>query len=52
MPEIEIAGKKIELNEEGFLANPKEWNEVSGDTIWRRSLLQWCARYVKIQGLN
>jgi tRNA 2-thiouridine synthesizing protein E len=27
MPEIEINGNKIELNEEGFMANPKEWNE-------------------------
>jgi tRNA 2-thiouridine synthesizing protein E len=27
MPEIEIDGNKIELNEEGFMANPKEWNE-------------------------
>jgi tRNA 2-thiouridine synthesizing protein E len=27
MPDIEIDGNKIELNEEGFMANPKEWNE-------------------------
>lgn len=27
MPEIEVRGKKIELNQEGFLQNPQEWNE-------------------------
>ena len=33
MPNIEVAGKKIELNEEGFLANPKEWNEEIAKTL-------------------
>lgn len=27
MPHIEIKGKKFEVNEEGFLSDPKEWNE-------------------------
>ena len=27
MPFIEIAGRKLELNEEGFLAHPDEWND-------------------------
>lgn len=27
MPDIVVKGKKIELNEEGFMANPEEWNE-------------------------
>jgi len=27
MPEIEVKGKKVPLNEEGFLMNPQEWNE-------------------------
>jgi TusE/DsrC/DsvC family sulfur relay protein len=27
MPHIEFKGKKYELNEEGFLAHPEEWNE-------------------------
>ena len=27
MREIEIKGKKIKLNEEGFLVNPEEWDE-------------------------
>lgn len=27
MPQIEVKGKIFELNEEGFLANPDEWNE-------------------------
>lgn len=27
MPFIEINGKKIEVNEEGFLVNPEDWNE-------------------------
>lgn len=33
MPNIEVAGKKIELNEEGFMANPKEWNEEIAKTL-------------------
>ena len=33
MPNIEVAGKKIELNEEGGLANPKEWNEEIAKTL-------------------
>ena len=27
MPYIDIKGKKIEINEEGFLTNPEEWNK-------------------------
>lgn len=27
MSEIEVKGKKVKLNEEGFLTDPKEWNE-------------------------
>ncbi len=27
MPFVEFNGKKIELNEEGFMAHPEEWNE-------------------------
>lgn len=27
MAEIEVNGKKVPLNEEGFLINPQEWNE-------------------------
>lgn len=27
MPQIEVKGKVYELNEEGFLAHPEEWNE-------------------------
>lgn len=27
MPFIEINGKKVEVNEEGFLVNPEDWNE-------------------------
>jgi TusE/DsrC/DsvC family sulfur relay protein len=27
MPTIEVKGKAVELNEEGFLARPEEWNE-------------------------
>jgi TusE/DsrC/DsvC family sulfur relay protein len=30
MPEIEAKGKKVELNQEGFIAHPEEWdNEVA-----------------------
>jgi tRNA 2-thiouridine synthesizing protein E len=27
MPQIEVGGKALELNEEGFLEHPEEWNE-------------------------
>jgi TusE/DsrC/DsvC family sulfur relay protein len=27
MPQVEINGRTIELNEEGFLVNPEEWDE-------------------------
>ena len=27
MPSIEVNGRTIELNEEGFLLNPEEWDE-------------------------
>ena len=27
MPEIIVGGKRIELNEEGFMVDPEEWNE-------------------------
>ena len=27
MPELDINGKKIELNDDGFMQNPAEWDE-------------------------
>jgi TusE/DsrC/DsvC family sulfur relay protein len=27
MPEIDVRGKKVELNPEGFMVNPEEWDE-------------------------
>jgi dissimilatory sulfite reductase related protein len=27
MPTIEFSGKQLEVNEEGFLVHPEEWNE-------------------------
>lgn len=33
MPEIEIDGKKIELNEEGFMVSPQEWNEETAKIL-------------------
>lgn len=27
MSEIEVAGRTLEINEEGFLVNPEEWDE-------------------------
>lgn len=26
MPQIDVRGKKIELNQEGFMVNPEEWD--------------------------
>lgn len=33
MPEIETNGKKIRVNEEGFLVNPEEWDEEIADLL-------------------
>jgi TusE/DsrC/DsvC family sulfur relay protein len=33
MPSIEVNGRTIELNEEGFLINPEEWNEDVAKTL-------------------
>jgi len=33
MPEIETKGKKIRVNEEGFLVNPEEWDEEIADLL-------------------
>lgn len=30
MPTTTIAGKQVEVNEEGFLTNPDDWNEELG----------------------
>lgn len=27
MPELDVNGKKIELNDDGFMQNPKEWDD-------------------------
>jgi TusE/DsrC/DsvC family sulfur relay protein len=33
MPPIEVGGKKIELNEEGFLAHPEEWGREVAEAL-------------------
>ncbi|TET69150.1 MAG: TusE/DsrC/DsvC family sulfur relay protein [Candidatus Aminicenantes bacterium] len=33
MPEIETKGKKISVNEEGFLVNPEEWDKDIADLL-------------------
>lgn len=33
MPEIETKGKKIRVNEEGFLVNPEEWDKDIADLL-------------------
>ncbi|MCX6571559.1 MAG: TusE/DsrC/DsvC family sulfur relay protein [Candidatus Aminicenantes bacterium] len=33
MPHIEVDGKRIEINEEGFLAHPEEWNEETAGLL-------------------
>ena len=33
MPEIDTKGKKIRVNEEGFLVNPEEWDEEIADLL-------------------
>lgn len=35
MPEIEINGKKIELNDDGFMLNPQEWDEEIAKVLAR-----------------
>jgi dissimilatory sulfite reductase related protein len=36
MPFIEEDGKKIEVNEEGFLAHPEEWNKTLAEVLARK----------------
>jgi len=33
MPKIEAKGKSIEVNEEGFLAHPEEWNQEMAEIL-------------------
>jgi len=33
MPSIELNGKTIELNEEGFLAHPEEWDKAIAEAL-------------------
>ena len=33
MPEIEVKGKVLEVNEEGFLLHPEEWDEDVARTL-------------------
>ena len=42
---LSIAGKTIETNEQGFLANPDEWNEQFTETIAKNDGV---AKYVKL----
>lgn len=40
MPVIEVNGKSVELDEDGFIVNLEEWNEVSvslsvQEPMWR-----------------
>ena len=33
MPFIEVNGKRLELNEEGFLADPQQWNKEVAEIL-------------------
>ena len=33
MPYIEVKGKKLEVNEEGFLVNPDQWDREAAEAI-------------------
>lgn len=35
MPVIEVEGKTIQLNEEGFMSNPEEWSESIAEALAR-----------------
>jgi len=35
MPEIEVKGRKVELNEEGFLTRPEEWDKDVAEVLAR-----------------
>jgi tRNA 2-thiouridine synthesizing protein E len=35
MPYIQGKGKKLEVNEEGFLVNPEEWNKDAAELLAR-----------------
>ncbi|MCP2520883.1 TusE/DsrC/DsvC family sulfur relay protein [SCandidatus Aminicenantes bacterium Aminicenantia_JdfR_composite] len=36
MPYIEVKGKKIEINEEGFLVNPSDWNKEVAEFLAKK----------------
>ena len=35
MPKIDVNGKAVELNEEGFLAHPEEWDRTIAEALAR-----------------
>lgn len=35
MPELDVNGKKIALNQEGFLQNPEEWDDGVAEALAR-----------------
>lgn len=35
MPQLDVKGNKIEVNEEGFLLHPEEWNEDVAELLAR-----------------
>lgn len=40
MPEIEVKGRKIELNPEGFMVNPEEWNPDVAEALAKAEQLK------------
>ena len=61
MPELDVKGKKIALNQEGFLQNPDEWDDDVAEALakaeeeiedmsedhWKKILHRWCVKSVK-----
>jgi len=36
MPTLELENRKLELNDEGFLANPSEWDKPAAEALARK----------------
>lgn len=36
MPTLELENRKLELNDEGFLANPSEWDQAAAEALARK----------------
>jgi tRNA 2-thiouridine synthesizing protein E len=48
MPTLEVADRKIEVNEEGFLVDPKDWDEEVARAIAEREGIELTEEHWKV----